>query len=110
MTDITIEVKPFSWNDNFSEIALEDFDMIRPSLGYCAAQSIGTALAKLQLMEEEGLYPNIIDKILERLKEELKLADEEKERCARENQLQFDVAKGYATGIYNAIEIIKEEV
>lgn len=110
MTDITIEVKPFSWNDNFSETALEDFDMIRSSLGYCTAQSIGTALAKLQLMEEKGLCPDVIDNALKRLKEELKLADEEKERCARENVLQFDSAKGYATGIYNAIEIIKEEL
>lgn len=69
MTNITIEVKPFSWNDNFSEIALEDFDSIRSSLGYCAAQSIGTALAKLQLMEKEGLYPNVIEKIMKRLEE-----------------------------------------
>ena len=110
MTDITIKVEPFSWNDNFSETALEDFDSIRSSLGYCAAQSIGTALAKLQLMEEKGLYPDVIEKIMERLNEELKLVDKEKERCARENVLQFDVTKGYATGIYNAIEIIKEEV
>lgn len=48
------------------------------------------------------------EKILERLEEELKLADEEKERCARENQLQFDSAKGYANGIANALEIVKE--
>lgn len=108
MTDITIEVKPFSWNDNFSEIAFEDFDSIRSSLGYCAAQSIGTALTKLQLMEEKGLNPNTITTIINRLEQELELADEEKERCARENQLQFDSAKGYSTGIYNAIEIIKE--
>lgn len=110
MTDITIEVKPFSWNDNFLEIALEDFDMIRSSLSYCAAQSIGAALAKLQLMEEKDLNPNTITTIINRLDQELKLADEEKERCARENQLQFDSAKGYATGIYKAIEIIKEEL
>lgn len=110
MTDITIEVKPFFWNDNFSEIAFEDFDMIRSSLGYCAAQSIGTALAKLQLMEEKGLNPDTITTIINRLEQELELADEEKERCARENQLQFDSAKGYSTGIYNAIEIIKEEL
>ena len=51
-----------------------------------------------------------VERILERLEEELRLADEEKERYARENQLQFDSAKGYSTGIYNAIEIIKEEL
>lgn len=49
-----------------------------------------------------------VQDVMERLENELRLADEEKERCARESQLQFDSAKGYATGIYNAIEIVKE--
>lgn len=49
-----------------------------------------------------------VQDVLERLGNELRLADEEKERCARESQLQFDSAKGYAVGIYNAIEIVKE--
>lgn len=44
--------------------------------------------------------------VMAELENELKLADEEKERCSRENPLQFDTAKGYATGISNAIEII----
>jgi len=43
-----------------------------------------------------------IDKLISRLEEELKLADETKEKCARENPLMFDNAKGYATGIANA--------
>lgn len=47
------------------------------------------------------------DKVAEQLKNELSLADKEKERCARENPLQFDSAKGYATGIFNALEIVK---
>ena len=51
-----------------------------------------------------------LERVIERLEEEGKLADEERDRCARENPLQFDSAKGYATGIYNAIEIIKEEL
>lgn len=59
-------------------------------------------MAKLFLEEKEKQK-----KVLERLEEELKLADEEKERCARENPLQFDSAKGYATAMYNAIEIVK---
>ena len=42
------------------------------------------------------------------LENELKLADEEKGRCSRENPLQFDTAKGYATGISNAIEIVRK--
>ena len=52
MTEI-IE-KPFDWNDNLSEIALEDFSMIQKSLSYGVASSIGTALAKLELLEKQG--------------------------------------------------------
>ena len=47
------------------------------------------------------------DKVFERLQLELSLADKEKERCARENPLQFDEAKGYARGIAVALEIVK---
>ena len=48
-----------------------------------------------------------VDAVVEQLEEVLSLADKEKERCARENPLQFDSAKGYATGIFNALEIVK---
>ena len=51
----------------------------------------------------------VFEKIIEKLEKELKLADEEKLRCARENPLQFDSAKGYAHGVGNAIEIVKQE-
>ena len=49
------------------------------------------------------------EKIIEKLEKELKLADEEKLRCARENPMQFDSAKGYANGVANSIEIVKQE-
>ena len=45
---------PFDWNDNFSETALEDFSVIQKDLPYCTCQSIGMALAKLQLLEKQG--------------------------------------------------------
>ena len=48
-----------------------------------------------------------IDKVIKELEEELALADAEKIICSRENPLQFDYAKGYVMGIYNAIEIVK---
>lgn len=48
-----------------------------------------------------------LNAVMKYLHEELKLADEEKARCARENALQFDCAKGYANGIANAIEHVK---
>lgn len=52
MTEII--AKPFDWNDNMSEIAQEDFSMIRKSLSYGTAQTIGMALAKLELLERQG--------------------------------------------------------
>lgn len=49
---------PFSWNDNFSEIALECFSAIQKDLqkelSYHTCQAIGMALAKLKLLEEQG--------------------------------------------------------
>ena len=47
--------KPFDWHDNFSEIAIEDYEMYKDSLGYCAGQTIGMALTKLQLIENGEL-------------------------------------------------------
>lgn len=46
--------KPFDWNDNMSEIAQEDFSVIRKDLSYGVATTIGTALAKLELLEKQG--------------------------------------------------------
>lgn len=54
MAEFTLVEVPFTWNDNFSEIALEDFSMIQKNLPYCTCQSIGMALAKLKLLEEQG--------------------------------------------------------
>lgn len=48
-----------------------------------------------------------VEKIIDKLKTELTLADEEKKRCIKENSLQFDVAKGYAQGMAVAIEIVQ---
>lgn len=49
-----IVVKPFDWNDNFSEVAQEDFAHIQKSLSYGTATTIGMALAKLELLEKQG--------------------------------------------------------
>lgn len=54
MPKLTIKAEPFSWNDNFSEVALEDFSMIQKKLPYGTCQSIGMALAKLELLEKQG--------------------------------------------------------
>ena len=49
-----IKSLPFSWNDNFSEVAIEDFQQIQKDLPYLTCQSIGMALAKLELLEKQG--------------------------------------------------------
>lgn len=48
-----------------------------------------------------------VDKAVEKLQTELSYANDEKERCYRENQLQLDVAKGYAHGVWFPLEIVK---
>ena len=53
MTEEIIE-RPFDWNDNFSEVAQEDFSLIQKSLSYGTATTIGMALAKLELLEKQG--------------------------------------------------------
>ena len=52
--DTIIEVSNFTWNDNFSEVAQEDFSLIQKDLPYGVCQSIGMALAKLELLETQG--------------------------------------------------------
>ena len=52
--EFTLKEELFSWNDNLSEIALEDFSMIQKDLPYCTCQTIGMALAKLELLEKQG--------------------------------------------------------
>lgn len=52
--DYTIKAAPFSWNDNFSEVAQEDFSLVQKQLPYGISQSIGMALAKLALLEKQG--------------------------------------------------------
>lgn len=56
MNEITVE--PFNWNDNLSEVAQEDFSLIRDKLSYGVAQSIGMALVKLELLEKQGCKVN----------------------------------------------------
>ena len=52
--EFTLKEVPFSWNDNMSEVALEDLSMIQNMLSYCTCQTIGMALTKLKLLEEQG--------------------------------------------------------
>ena len=52
--DTIIEVSNFTWNDNLSRIAQEDFSLIQKDLPYGICQSIGMALSKLELLEMQG--------------------------------------------------------
>ena len=54
MKDFEIKVSELIWNDNFSEIAQEDFSLIQKDLPYSICQTIGMALAKLELLEKQG--------------------------------------------------------
>lgn len=79
----------------------------KSSLGEISPQTELTVGEIATLIENE---PAAFDKekVVRELKEELKLSDDEKERCTRENPLQFDSAKGYSNGIANAIEIVEK--
>lgn len=68
-------------------------------------KNYGTLLDIMRYIRKMPTYD--VDKVIEKLQAELNLADKEKERCARENPLQFDTAKGYAQGISVALEIVK---
>lgn len=72
-----------SGNDNYSSTVLYDFVKDMPTV-----------------------YS--VEDVITELEEELKKADEEKVRCISENPLQFDSAKGYATGISNALDIVRK--
>lgn len=50
---------------------------------------------------------NALEKILEEIEKQSELAHEEIRRCASENPLQFDEAKGYARGVEYTTEIIR---
>ena len=53
---------------------------------------------------------NVLEKILEGIENESRLAHEEMRRCASENPLQFDEAKGYARGVEYVAEIIRSHM
>ena len=88
--------------DRFAEF----FHCCFADMGTCCGNfEFETAVMMEKAFAESRLYDP--DKVVEQLESELRIADKEKERCARENPLQFDSAKGYAMGLSNAIEIVK---
>ena len=59
----------------------------------------------IDIINEQPICYDLV-RIVNKLEEELALADEEKRRCVCENPLQFDEVKGYARGIDYAINVI----
>ncbi|MBS5431958.1 MAG: hypothetical protein KHX75_12915 [Lachnospiraceae bacterium] len=64
-----------------------------------------TALVNDLIMKQPTAFDR--EKVLANLREELKLAEMEKERCSIENPLQFDSAKGYANGVGFSIAVVE---
>ena len=89
---------------------LIDADAFIEYLGLNAENAREDNVGEIVTLEDFDRQPTAFDKekVIEELREELNLSDAEKERCARENPLQFDSAKGYANGIANAIEIVEK--
>lgn len=102
LIDIPKEFESEYNTDRFAEFfhrCLADMDTC------CGNYEQETAEMMEKAFTESKIYDQ--DKVVDQLESELRLADKEKERCARENPLQFDSAKGYAMGLSNAIEIVK---
>lgn len=89
---VEIIAQPFSWDDNLSEIAQEDFSTIRENLSYVTATSIGMALAKLELLEKQGC----------------KVKESEDCGMTREEAIEFLTKISYALGTM-AVEYLSEK-
>ena len=102
LIDIPKEFEVDYNTDRFAEF----FQRCLADMGTCCGNyEFETAEMMEKAFAESRLYDP--DTVVDQLESELRLADKEKERCARENPLQFDSAKGYAMGLSNAIEIVK---
>jgi hypothetical protein len=89
---------------------LIDVDLLMENLGFDDTEEEREEnVGEIITWEDIDSLPTVFDveKVVEQLNKELKLADEEKRRCTVENMLQFDEAKGYARGIACAIDIVK---
>lgn len=53
-SELEITSKPFDWNDNLAKVAFEDFSNIKKDLPYYTYRRIVMALAKLEILENQG--------------------------------------------------------
>jgi hypothetical protein len=115
---LIIEI-PEEFEIHFMQDKFEDFfiriigDMSRNVPSLCGVDEKEIAeMLKTAFLNSKAVYHDVnevtcFEKVVNRLTEELILAKQDKERCARENQTQFDFAKGYSMGVTNALEIVK---
>lgn len=96
-------------SDLISKSALLDSLIYCKGLGRMSLEAVVKTIEEQSVTDEKEIICKFMERIVEKLETELKLAEEEKERCIRENPLQFDSAKGYVNAISVAIEMIKEE-
>lgn len=67
-----------------------------------------TILEVMQEIVKEQATAFDKEKVIANLREELKLSEIEKERCATENPSQFKYANGYASGVSFGLEIVEK--
>lgn len=89
---------------------LIDADLLMENLGFENTkeereENVGEIITWEDVDNQPTAYD--VEKVVKELEEELKLADDEKLRCIKENPMQFDEVKGYARGIVVAIDIVK---
>ena len=127
VTDVTMYVIPINGVRNIAEGHIVGIVMSEPNLSkmenknYEIEKLKGCAIVRphthedimaIKSCSEKIVHKDIptvfdINTVMEHLNKELKLADDEKSRCIKENPMQFDEVKGYARGIATAIEIVK---
>lgn len=101
---LIIEI-PEEFEIHFMQDKFEDFfiriigDMSRNVPSLCGVDEKEIAeMLKTAFLNSKAVYHDVnevtcFEKVVNRLTEELILAKQDKERCARENQTQFDFAK-----------------
>lgn len=95
-------VGEFNWFRSEKGMRLIDTDELREDIHCLYSDDFGI----LEKIDQQSTAFDV-DKVVEQLEKELEFADEVKKRCTKENIMQFDMAKGYANGIANSIEIVE---
>ena len=66
------------------------------------------ALEYIYKYVENAISAYNVDKVVEQLETEMEFAEKEMEECTFKGMPFYDTQKGYATAMYNAIEIVRK--